>query len=230
MKYLFFLFLIYGVLQDSYKESLDLFHRFFEKKEAFFKASNKDTLIYHQNELIKTWDTIQEKRNTLFPLLLSMENDTSYSLYGNTFDSLQFILMKMPNNLHALYLMEAIIRNDYLFNGRRVFAFSRKHLLQDDAMNFLCDNSCNKYYKILPISIEDKIRKKYIKQAYRFYKEWYYAYPLRKTKYPLDNAPFKWHIEHGNIYDIERWNRLNRKYNFDNFMIGNGISKEILYK
>lgn len=238
------------ILQEpaSPKELIDSF--FFYKK-IYLKEDEKQL-----PSLQEKWDLIVSNRDAVLAFLLfgDFDKDTTTSLYGANYDEVRsnkmhkfmvpvgsqypvlvpenYRIEKLPNYIHALYLVEAIVHNDYLFNRRYHARFftSPKEFLYHDGVNILCKKgvrpNVDVRYKVSYHYQEDELE-----SFWKLYLNWYKKYQLDKQlgQSPLAGSQYYWYsrsvklqgakIAESIIYTQD--SSLIEKYRLD-YKIGNG--------
>lgn len=183
------------------KDALAILNSFYLNKSKLIQAHyQKDTALIKKYEDLTTesWNNIIQNREAVLSLLINMENNTSYSIYGNDYIDNNFSKEKIPDNLHSLYLIECIIRNDYLFNRRKYTNFSYLEYFKSDCLNFIYDTTSPpelSYYEY-STSYDFSKNNTQLEAAWEIYKNWYYKdYIINKKlgKSPLDLTKYRWY-------------------------------------
>lgn len=228
-------------------DELVILNNFYMSKSDLIQAhlSMDSISINNYENLTKNyWEKIIQAREKILSLLIGMEDDTSYSIYGKNYIQNKISKKRIPNNLHALYLIECIIRDDYLFNRRRATNYPYLQYFKLDCLNFIYDttkppelsyNETTDYYDFHKNDIQ-------LEEAWKIYKNWYYSdYIINKKlkKSPLDSTKYRWYsfinMEGGkavysNLNELESrcsqtLTNLGQRYHLD-FKIGNGWAED----
>jgi len=178
---------------------------FYTVKQEFLTNSQgeKRKVRKHNEKLLKLrWQEIMGNKDEVIAFLISLENDTiNTSIYGQNYNESFFSIQKLPNNIHALYLIECIIRDDYLFNRRFPTKFDKAEYFRHDGLNYIYDTiSINRLEGsdiLHPINLAKY--KSEFNQAWKMYKKWYSDVYLKSDssdKSPLSNSHLKWNSRH----------------------------------
>ncbi|TAG00516.1 MAG: hypothetical protein EAZ44_09330 [Cytophagia bacterium] len=89
----------------------------FESHKKIIFIKDFDSFKTSADILKKVWGNIIKNEQKNLKYLFTLENDTTFSLHRENIDN----EMALSNNYYALYLIECIIKNDYLFNKRPCF-------------------------------------------------------------------------------------------------------------
>ncbi|MCD4795333.1 MAG: hypothetical protein K8R54_19025 [Bacteroidales bacterium] len=182
--------------QNEQKEVLNEINSFYYNKSEllrdFDNENKRDSL---RNELVAGWERIMAKRYEAIDYLITLEKDTSYTLYGNDYTEKYFVNQKLPNNIHALYLIECIIQDDYLFNRRYATKAAPEMYFKNDDINFLYDTlkGVNHNNLIVKQKTDFKDYKDELKAAWVIYKEWHKKNHDIKKVSPLQTSSIKWY-------------------------------------
>ncbi len=181
-----------------------------------FKSSNgiiidDSVLLNMENKekiLNDSWDRLNTEKLYIISCLLEFENDESYSLYGRDFLDSDITIKKIPNKIHALYLIEGLIQNDYLFNRKWLNTNGGKlNYFKNDSFNFIYD-SC--VINNVSVSIDKEVPLKdyenNLTEAWNLYRKWYKDNSTSKIVMcisPLRKSCLKWNeIDYRNAYDF----------------------------
>jgi hypothetical protein len=183
-------------------------------------------------ELSRKWELIMNNRSQIINYLKNFEGDTSFSLYAGYYSE-DYIVQKLPNNLHALYLIECIIQDDYLFNRRFATKLGVGEYFRNDGLNFIYDTltkddrnkiRCSGVFNLKKFDGESK-------NAWVIYKEWINKTDLtkRNLKSPLSGSGLRWYSSteiYGRKTNIDsiffrEKNSLTRTFYHLDFKVGN---------
>ena len=135
---LYFTFGLILIISCNRNANNELIISFYKTKAEFLTPAlyqKRDSLA---NELSSKWEQIMKNRKEIVLYLQTLEYDTSFTLYGNNYSE-HYIIQKSPNNLHALYLIECILQDDYLFNRRYATQAGVGEYFRNDGFNFIYD-------------------------------------------------------------------------------------------
>lgn len=205
-KYVYYSVLFLTIILKSchtskFEQEKYLINSFFKAKEEYLECFSKTLIGEKRKNLVIKWEKIMRHQDKILSYLFSLENDHSYSLYGDgTLEDNPITVQRLSNHFHALYLIECIIRNDYLFN-RRFFnsTIQKKLFFFNDASNLITmrqNISKNDLEIRLRIKINLNDYKTTYKLAWDVYKDWFKnEYKLNKkigSKLPLNGTNLCW--------------------------------------
>lgn len=111
--------------------------KFYHYKSKFITSySHKAIEVLYRDSLENQWRKIQDHKLELIRFLFKFENKASRLIYGDYKDE-GLKITTLPDDLHALYLIECIQRNDYLFNRRFRNHFHPRSFFLNDGLNFI---------------------------------------------------------------------------------------------
>jgi hypothetical protein len=106
------------------------------KSKFITSYSHKAIEVLYRDSLENQWRKIQAHKLELIRFLFKFENKASRLIYGDYKDQ-GLKITTLSDNLHALYLIECIQRNDYLFNRRFRNYFHPRFFFLNDGLNFI---------------------------------------------------------------------------------------------
>lgn len=179
----------------------------------FYKARNSfvhhllinDSDPCYKRKMMECWQTIVSNKRQVIRYLLESESlwkDSTYLLYGDV-TKYYYHGSLMNDKEHSLFLIEAIQRNDYMFNKRGaplVYAFL------NEKNNFIY-NTNNQTIDSLPshFRYSSDYNSSFnvdMDSAWKIYKKWYFE-DLFLLRSPIENTDFKWFSSSQALYGTD---------------------------
>lgn len=208
-----------------------LISNFYESKYAFmdnYRFVSYEERLSELKKLQASWNEMVKNKATIIPYLLSFDGDSlSTSLYGNKEEKLHYYqVCKLENDLHALSLIDAIARNDYLFNRRYFAGANWIFCLKNDSFCFLKMREAG--FMNLPHDscAQKNLRRKYVNLGWDYCLEWYEKFSGEAgiSAGIFTETPLKWFGEPTSFPAINLKDRIDPlKSNYPDFHIDNGL-------
>lgn len=185
--------------QKSKINSLELINNFYQKK-AEYLGSTKEKKMLYKTEFDEAWDSIIHYKEDVVRFLIGLKNDSTYTLYGMNYPkNFRFTFCHLPNNLHSLYLIEAIMVNDYLFNRRFGVEENPYIHYNNDGLNIVVSKyDRNEIMKNKDSLIHTCMYKNYLHnldEVWDIYSSWYhkkFKVGVDTSISPLEGTEFSW--------------------------------------
>ena len=199
MIYLIFFLLLSKCDGENARPEAPIFE-FYRLKSQYLNNPYREEGKMNKDSLDAHWSSMVSQKQDLISTLLSYEHKGETSLYGEGYEGWTMQISYMPDSVHALYMIECLIQEDYLFNRRYRSLSGKLNQYKNDGLNFICSSDSIPELDILDFgkSFDNSLYSPFITHAWLLYKEhsdWDIS--------PLSNSNMMWyHLDNTNKLSV----------------------------